>query len=57
MEWIILIVLVVLLLGALGPRAGWYGASSGVWDIVSLLVGILLIVWILDLLGIINVIG
>jgi hypothetical protein len=56
-EWIILIVLVVLLLGALGPRAGWYGAASGVWDIVSLLVGILLIVWILDLLGIINVIG
>jgi hypothetical protein len=57
MEWIILIVLVVLLLGSFGPRAGWYGAASGVWDIVSLLVGILLIVWILDLLGVINVIG
>jgi hypothetical protein len=56
-EWIILIVLIVLLLGSVGPRAGWYGASSGVWDIVSLLFGILLLVWILDLLGIINVIG
>jgi hypothetical protein len=57
MEWIILIVLVVLLLAAVGPRAGYYGTASPVWDVLSLIVGIVLIVWLLDLLGIINVIG
>ena len=51
-EWIILIVLVVLLLGAVGPRAGWYGAAGGLWDILSLIVGIILLIWILRLLGI-----
>jgi hypothetical protein len=57
MEWIIVIVLVVLLLAAVGPRAGYYGTASPVWDVLSLIVGIALIVWLLDLLGIINVIG
>ena len=57
MEWIILIVLVVLLLAAVGPRAGYYGTASPIWDVLSLIVGIALIVWLLDLLGIINVIG
>jgi hypothetical protein len=57
MEWIILIVLVVLLLGAVGPRAGYYGTASPIWDVLSLIIGIALIVWLLDLLGVINVIG
>jgi hypothetical protein len=52
MEWIVLIVLVVLLLAAFGPRAGWYGAASGVWDIIALIVAIVLVVWILRLLGV-----
>ena len=57
MEWIILIVLVVLLLGAVGPRAGYYGTANPIWDVLSLIIGIALIVWLLDLLGVINVIG
>jgi hypothetical protein len=52
MEWIVVIVLVVLLLGAFGPRAGWYGAASGLWDILSLIVAIVLVVWLLRLLGV-----
>lgn len=54
MEWIILIVLVVLLLAALGPRAGWYGASGALWDILSLIIVIALIVWLLSLFGVLN---
>jgi hypothetical protein len=56
-EWIILIILVVLLLAAVGPRAGYYGTASPVLDVLSLLIVIGLILWILDLLGIINVFG
>jgi hypothetical protein len=56
-EWVILIVLVVLLLAALGPRGGYYGTASPLWDVLSLIIGIALIVWLLDLLGVINVIG
>ena len=57
MEWIILIVIVVLLLGALGPRAGWYGAAGALWDVISLILVIALIVWLLDLFGVIEVFG
>jgi hypothetical protein len=57
MEWIILIVLIVLLLAAVGPRAGYYGTASPLWDVLSAIIAIALIVWLLDLLGIINVIG
>ncbi len=51
-EWIIVIVLVVLLLGALGPRAGWYGVAGGLWDILTLIVAVVLLIWILRLLGV-----
>jgi hypothetical protein len=54
-EWIILIVLIVLLLGAFGPRAGYYGTASPVWDVLSLIIFIAVVVWLLDLLGIIAV--
>jgi hypothetical protein len=54
-EWIILIVLIVLLLGAVGPRAGYYGTASPVWDVLSLIIFIAVVVWLLDLLGIIAV--
>lgn len=57
MDWIIIIVLVVLLLAALGPRAGWYGTASGLYDIVALILLIALVVWLLDLFGVINVFG
>ncbi len=57
MEWIILIVLIILLLGAVGPRAGYYGTASPLWDVLSLIIAIALIVWLLDLFGVINVIG
>ena len=57
MEWIIVIVLVVLLLAAVGPRAGWYGAASGMFDILSLLVLIALVIWLLDVFGVIQVFG
>jgi hypothetical protein len=57
MEWIILIVLIVLLLAAVGPRAGYYGTASPLWDVLSAIIAIALIVWLLDLLGVINVIG
>lgn len=57
MEWIIVIVLVVLLLAAIGPRAGYYGAASPLYDILSLLIVIALIVFVLDLLGVIEVFG
>lgn len=53
MEWIIIIVLVVLLLGALGPRAGWYGAASALWDILALIIFIALVIWLLNVLGVI----
>jgi hypothetical protein len=49
---IILIVIVVLLLAALGPRAGWYGTAGAVWDILALIIGIVLVVWILNLVGV-----
>lgn len=55
MEWVIIIVLVLLLLGALGPRAGWYGTAGGVWDILSLILVIALIVFLLNALGVIAV--
>ena len=52
LEWIIVIVLVLLLLGAVGPRAGWYGAASGLWDILSLIIVIALVLWLLNVLGV-----
>jgi hypothetical protein len=57
MEWIILIVLVVLLLAAIGPRAGYYGTANPIWDVLSLILVIGLILWLLDLFGVINVFG
>lgn len=52
MDIVILIILVVLLLAAFGPRAGWYGAASGVWDIIAVVIGIILLIWLLRLLGV-----
>jgi hypothetical protein len=52
-EWIILIVLLVLLLGAIGPRAGWYGAAGALWDVLSLIIFVALLIWILTLFDII----
>lgn len=52
MEWIIIIVLVLLLLGAIGPRAGWYGAAGALWDILALIIFIALVVWLLNVLGV-----
>ena len=57
MDWIIIIVLVVLLLAALGPRAGWYGTASGLYDVVALILLIFVVVWLLELFGVINVFG
>ena len=57
MDWIIIIVLVVLLLAALGPRAGWYGTASGLYDVVALILLVLLVIWLLELFGVINVFG
>lgn len=57
MDWIIIIVLVVLLLAALGPRAGWYGSASGLYDVVALILLVLLVIWLLELFGVINVFG
>jgi hypothetical protein len=50
MELILVIVLVVLLLGALGPRAGWYGTAGVLWDVVSLIIVVLLVLWLLNIL-------
>lgn len=52
MDLIIIIVLVLLLLGAFGPRAGWYGAASALWDILTLIIFIVLVVWLLRVLGV-----
>jgi hypothetical protein len=57
MEWIIIIVLVLVLLAAIGPRAGYYGTASPLFDVLSLLIFIALIVFVLDLLGVIDVFG
>jgi hypothetical protein len=52
MDWLVIIIVVVLLLGALGPRAGWYGTAGMLWDLVSLILVIILVVWLLRLFGI-----
>lgn len=52
MDWIIIIVLVILLLAAFSPRAGWYGTSSALWDVLSLIIFIAIVVFVLRLLGI-----
>lgn len=57
MEWVIVIVLVLLLLAAFGPRAGYYGTASPLYDILSFLILIALIVFVLDLFGVIEVFG
>ncbi len=57
MEWIIVILLVVLLLASVGPRAGYYGTASPLYDILSLLLLIGLIVFVLDLLGVVDFFG
>lgn len=48
-EWIILIVLVLLLLGAFAPRAGWYGTASPVFDILGLVLLVILVVWLVNI--------
>jgi len=50
--WIIIIVLVVLLIAALGPRAGFYGTGGGIWDILALILLIALVVFLLRAFGI-----
>ncbi len=57
MDWIIIIVLVLVLLAAIGPRAGYYGTTSPLYDVLSLLILLALIVFVLDLLGVIEVFG
>lgn len=55
MDLIILIVVIVLLLAAIGPRAGWYGAAGAIWDLLSLILFLILVFWILEVLGIVDV--
>jgi hypothetical protein len=57
MEWIIVIVLVLVLLAAIGPRAGYYGTASPLYDVLSLLIFVGLLLFVLDLLGVIEVFG
>jgi hypothetical protein len=57
MEWIIIIVLVVLLLAAAGPRAGYYGTASPLYDVLSLLLLVGLVLFLLDLFGVIEIFG
>ena len=57
MEWIIVIVLVLVLLAAVGPRAGYYGTASPLLDVLSLLILIGLVLFLLDLFGVIEVFG
>jgi hypothetical protein len=52
LDWLIIIVLVVLLLAAIGPRAGWYGAANAIWDVLALIVLIVLVVWLLRALNV-----
>lgn len=50
--WIIIIVLVVLLLVAIGPRAGFFGAAGALWDILALIILIALVVFLLRAFGV-----
>lgn len=50
--WIIIIVLVVLLIAAIGPRAGFYGTGGAVWDILALIILIALVVFLLRAFGV-----
>jgi hypothetical protein len=52
MEWLVLIIVVVLLLAAIGPRAGFYGTAGILWDLISLVLVIILIFWLLRLFGV-----
>jgi hypothetical protein len=54
MEWILVIVLVLLLLGSVGPRAGWYGTANVLWDIVGLILVVVLLFWLLRILGVLG---
>jgi hypothetical protein len=51
MDVLILLVLVLLLAGAFGPRAGWYGTAGVLWDVLSVILLLVLVVWLLRLLG------
>jgi hypothetical protein len=48
LEWIVLIVLVLLLLGAFAPRAGWYGTASPVFDILGLVIVVIIVIWLVN---------
>lgn len=52
LELLIVIVVILLLLGSFGPRAGWYGTTGMLWDVVSLILFVVLIVVVLQLLGV-----
>jgi hypothetical protein len=52
LEWIVLIVLVLLLLGAFAPRAGWYGTANPVWDILGLVILVIVVIWLLRIFGV-----
>jgi hypothetical protein len=51
-DLLILIILIVLLIAAFGPRAGWYGGAGLLWDLLSLIIFIVVLVWLLRLLGV-----
>jgi hypothetical protein len=48
LELVVLIVLVLLLLGAFGPRAGWYGTANPVWDVLGLVILVIVVIWIVN---------
>lgn len=50
--WIIIIVLVVLLIAAIGPRAGFYGTGGAVWDILALIILVALVLFLLRAFGV-----
>jgi len=43
--------------GAVGPRAGYYGTASPIYDVLRLLILVGLVLFVLDLLGVIEVFG
>jgi hypothetical protein len=52
LEWIVLIVLVLLLVGAFAPRAGVYGTVNPIWDILGLVLLVVIVIWLLRIFGV-----